>query len=236
MRLAITALALCCADAFVRPSATRHSALKATGDRWYCGEGVKYPRGAAGMPPAPPPETGGYSHEPQLFEFWADTNYDYEVALARPLGIVFEEIGLTLSNGTQAIHVCSNVTQSEPADLLVGQPSPAPPSPPPFPPTPPSPPPPQPHVPHGTVVEKDTASLIGTLILIGIAIVVLFASTVACIYAFCRGGFGAVVIESACDDGSIRVYEHRVSNAHSGWYRDAEHSRLRVDDNCRVPR
>ena len=87
MRLALTALALCTTNAFVRQSATRHNcALRATGDRWYCGEGVKYPRGAAGMPPAPPPETGGYSHEQQLFEFWADTNYDYEVALARPLG------------------------------------------------------------------------------------------------------------------------------------------------------
>ena len=86
MRLAITAL-LCCADAFVRQSKIHNCALRATGDRWYCGEGVKYPRGAAAMPPSPPAETGGYSHEPQLFEFWADTNYDYEVALARPLGI-----------------------------------------------------------------------------------------------------------------------------------------------------
>ena len=92
MRLALTAL-ICAADAFLMPSIKKGSALKATGDRWYCGEGVKYPRGAAGMPPSPPPETGGYSHEQQLFDFWADTNYDYEVALARPLGIVFEEIG-----------------------------------------------------------------------------------------------------------------------------------------------
>ena len=124
MRLAITALALCCADAFVRPSATRHSALKATGDRWYCGEGVKYPRGAAGMPPAPPPETGGYSHEPQLFEFWADTNYDYEVALARPLGIVFEEIGTASQpRGVKVIDIGGNAAASGKVavgDVLVG--------------------------------------------------------------------------------------------------------------------
>ena len=127
------------------------------------------------------------------------------------------------------------MTQSEPTDLLVGQPSPAPPSPPPFPPIPPSPPPPQPHVPNGTIVEKDVSALIGNLILVGIAIVVLFGITVACI-AYCgRGGFGAIVIESACDE-SVAVYEHRASNARRGWYRDAEHSRIRLEDDCRVPR
>ena len=125
MRLALTAVALHSAvDAFIRPSATRRSALKATGDRWYCGEAVKYPRGAAGMPPSPPPETGGYSHEPQLFDFWADTNYDYEVALARPLGIVFEEIGTAAQpRGVKVIEVGGNAAASgkvSVGDVLVG--------------------------------------------------------------------------------------------------------------------
>ena len=124
MRLALTAAALYTSNAFVRPSATRHCALRATGDRWYCGEGVKYPRGASNMPPAPPPETGGYSHEPQLFDFWADTNYDYEVALARPLGIVFEEIGTAAQPmGVKVIDVGGNAAASgkvSVGDVLVG--------------------------------------------------------------------------------------------------------------------
>jgi hypothetical protein len=123
MRLAITAL-LCCADAFVRQSKIHNCALRATGDRWYCGEGVKYPRGAAGMPPAPPAETGGYSHEQLLFDFWADTNYDYEVALARPLGIVFEEIGTAAQpQGVKVIDVGGNAAASgkvSVGDVLVG--------------------------------------------------------------------------------------------------------------------
>ena len=124
MRQALTALALCCTNAFVLPTTRKGSALQATGDRWYCGEGVKYPRGAAGMPPAPPPETGGYSHEPQLFEFWADTDYDYEVALARPLGIVFEEIGTASQPmGVKVIDIGGNAAASgkvSVGDVLVG--------------------------------------------------------------------------------------------------------------------
>ena len=123
MRLALTALALS-AEAFVMPTTRKGSGLKATGDRWYCGEGVKYPRGAAGMPPSPPAETGGYSHEPQLFDFWADTNYDYEVALARPLGIVFEEIGTAAQpQGVKVIDVGGNAAASgkvSVGDVLVG--------------------------------------------------------------------------------------------------------------------
>ena len=125
MRQALTALALlCAADAFVPPSIKKGNKLRATGDRWYCGEGVKYPRGAASMPPAPPPETGGYSHEPQLFEFWADTDYDYEVALARPLGIVFEEIGTAAQpRGVKVIDLSGNAAASgkvSVGDVLVG--------------------------------------------------------------------------------------------------------------------
>ena len=124
MRLALTALALGAVDAFMMPSIKKGSGLKATGDRWYCGEAVKYPRGAAYMPPSPPPETGGYSHEPQLFDFWADTNYDYEVALARPLGIVFEEIGTAAQpRGVKVIDVGGNAAASgkvSVGDVLVG--------------------------------------------------------------------------------------------------------------------
>ena len=124
MRQALAALALCTTNAFVPPSIKKGTALRATGDRWYCGEGVKYPRGAANMPPAPPPETGGYSHEPQLFEFWADTDYDYEVALARPLGIVFEEIGTAAQpRGVKVIDVGGNAAASGKVsigDVLVG--------------------------------------------------------------------------------------------------------------------
>ena len=76
------------------------------------------------MPPSPPAETGGYSHEPQLFEFWADTNYDYEVALARPLGIVFEEIGTAAQpRGVKVIDVGGNAAASGKVavgDVLVG--------------------------------------------------------------------------------------------------------------------
>ena len=124
MRQALAALALCTTNAFVPPSIKKGNKLQATGDRWYCGEAVKYPRGAANMPPAPPPETGGYSHEPQLFEFWADTDYDYEVALARPLGIVFEEIGTASQPmGVKVIDVGGNAAASgkvSVGDVLVG--------------------------------------------------------------------------------------------------------------------
>ena len=67
---------------------------------------------------------GGYSREPQLFEFWADTNYDYEVALARPLGIVFEEIGTAAQpQGVKVIDVGGNAAASgkvSVGDVLVG--------------------------------------------------------------------------------------------------------------------
>mmetsp|Transcript_12905 Transcript_12905/g.42064 ORF Transcript_12905/g.42064 Transcript_12905/m.42064 type:complete len:336 (-) Transcript_12905:88-1095(-) len=103
------------------------SALKATGDRWYEGQAVKYPRGAADMPASPPEETGGGGHDPKLFAFWKKTDaFDYEVSLARPLGIVFEELGPP--NRPQGVKVIEVQPESNAAkdggvgvgDVLVG--------------------------------------------------------------------------------------------------------------------
>ena len=102
------------------------SALKATGDRWYEGQAVKYPRGAADMPANPPEETGGGGHDPKLFAFWKKTDFDYEVSLARPLGIVFEELGPP--NRPQGVKVIEVQPESNAAkdggvgvgDVLVG--------------------------------------------------------------------------------------------------------------------
>merc|ERR1712216_427055 len=58
--------------------------------------GAAYPNGAKDMPATPPvSNTALGDHDPELFNFWKQIHENedqYEVALARPLGIVFEEI------------------------------------------------------------------------------------------------------------------------------------------------
>ena len=70
---------------------------KKLGARWYTGYQTAYPNGAKDMPDAPPESTSATlgDHDPKLFNFWKQIHEQsdvYEVALARPLGIVFEEI------------------------------------------------------------------------------------------------------------------------------------------------
>ena len=122
MRLAIALLSAAAVEAFVPASvASRSARLQATGDRWYCGEGVKSPRGASGMPAKPPEEAGGGGHNDDLFNFWADTNYDYEVALERPLGIVFEELGTASSpRGVKVVEVAAGSNAAASGKVSVG--------------------------------------------------------------------------------------------------------------------
>jgi len=74
----------------------RDLAPKKLGARWYTGYQTAYPNGAKDMPATPPvTNTALGDHDPELFNFWKqihDHEDQYEVALARPLGIVFEEI------------------------------------------------------------------------------------------------------------------------------------------------
>ena len=74
----------------------RDLAPKKLGARWYTGFDAVYPMGAKDMPDTPPVgKTALGDHDPELFNFWKqihDHEDQYEVALARPLGIVFEEI------------------------------------------------------------------------------------------------------------------------------------------------
>ena len=127
LRAAVTALVLAsAANALLAPRATtsRATALRATGDRWYEGKDVKYPRGAAEMPAAPPEETGGGGHEPKLFKFWASIHDEpdvYEVKLARPLGIVFEELGTAQApRGVKVIEVQPDSNAAAAGTVAVG--------------------------------------------------------------------------------------------------------------------
>mmetsp|Transcript_6181 Transcript_6181/g.19502 ORF Transcript_6181/g.19502 Transcript_6181/m.19502 type:complete len:191 (+) Transcript_6181:212-784(+) len=103
---------------------TRPTRPSATGDRWYEGRDVKYPRGAANMPAGPPPETGGYGHEPELFAFWksiASQPDVYEVKVGRPLGIVFEEIGTAARpQGVKVIEVQAGSNAAAVGGISVG--------------------------------------------------------------------------------------------------------------------
>eukprot|EP00629_Pelagomonadales_sp_RCC1024_P013185 CAMPEP_0119272254 /NCGR_PEP_ID=MMETSP1329-20130426/8499_1 /TAXON_ID=114041 /ORGANISM="Genus nov. species nov., Strain RCC1024" /LENGTH=192 /DNA_ID=CAMNT_0007272311 /DNA_START=145 /DNA_END=720 /DNA_ORIENTATION=- len=103
---------------------------KKLGERFYLGKDVPYPKGAADMPAVPPKPTGMIpGHREELFEFWGEINGQedvYEVSLARPLGIVFEDIGppgrpqgvkvIEVQEGSNA-HAEGNV---KPGDVLVG--------------------------------------------------------------------------------------------------------------------
>jgi len=87
----------------------RSTALRALGDVWYEGKDRPYPNGASGMPPAPPEQVGGMRHKQDLFDMWTRINTEpdlFEVSLARPLGIVFEELGTAAApRGVQVVEI-----------------------------------------------------------------------------------------------------------------------------------
>lgn len=106
-----------------RPRSVSLSALQ-IGDIWYEGKDSVYPKGAKGMPAEPVPTSSGYKHEDELFDMWKRINSEpdlIEVSLARPLGIVFEELGSAAQpKGVQVVEIQPDSNAAAAGTVRVG--------------------------------------------------------------------------------------------------------------------